>query len=293
MPLDLLLLLMVFIWGANFSVVKLALRDFPEFSFNAVRLIVSSAIFFALIVRQRRQAGELPVSGWLARADWPRVALLGALGHFVYQLCFVAGVARTSVANGSLIFGCTPVTVALMASAAGHEKIPLARWAGVFLSLTGLYVLVGHRTTWSLTSLAGDALVVGGMLCWSAYSVLSQPLLQRYSPVMLTGTAMMIGSALYVGAAVPSLLQTDWGAISASSWVLTLASSTLALAFAYVIWYTGVQRLGSSRTAIYSNLTPIFAMVVATLWLGEPVGRSQIVGAAAILAGVFITRRVR
>lgn len=293
MSLDVLLILMVFIWGANFSVVKYALRDFPELSFNALRLIVASAIFLALIARRPPDGGSPGRHALfsLDRADWRRLIVLGIIGHFIYQLCFLAGVARTSVANGALIFGCTPVTVALLASAVGHERVPAARWAGVLLSLTGLYVLLGHRATWSPTSLVGDALIFGGMLCWSVYSVASQPLLKRESPIVVTGLSMMIGSVLYVAFALPALARTEWSAISALSWTLMVSSAVFALAFAYVIWYTGVQRLGSSRTAIYSNLTPIFAMVIAWLWLGEPISSSQLLGATAILAGVFVTRR--
>jgi len=67
-------------------------------------------------------------------------------------------------------------------------------------------------------------------------------------------------------------------------------SSTFCLVLAYVIWYTGVQRLGATRTSAYSNLTPIAAMAVAWWWLGETVTVGQSVGAAAILGGVFMTR---
>jgi drug/metabolite transporter (DMT)-like permease len=105
--------------------------------------------------------------------------------------------------------------------------------------------------------------------------------------------SMMIGTVLYVALAVPALIDTKWHAISAASWILMVFSAVFALAVAYVIWYTGVQRIGSSRTAIYSNLTPIFAMVVAALWLGEPITREQVLGAVAILAGVFVTRSAR
>ncbi len=45
--LDVLLLLMILIWGTNFSVVKVALRDFPEIPFNATRLAVATAVFLA------------------------------------------------------------------------------------------------------------------------------------------------------------------------------------------------------------------------------------------------------
>ena len=68
------------------------------------------------------------------------------------------------------------------------------------------------------------------------------------------------------------------------------ASSLVCLVFAYVVWYTGVQQLGATRTSAYSNLTPMAAIAVGRLWMGEPLTAVQIVGAAAILGGVFLTR---
>ena len=53
------------------------------------------------------------------------------------------------------------------------------------------------------------------------------------------------------------------------------ASSLLALALSYMVWYTAVQRIGSARTAVYSNLTPIVAMIVAAVWLGERITASS------------------
>jgi drug/metabolite transporter (DMT)-like permease len=288
MSLDILLLLMVVIWGANFSVVKYALRDFPELPFNALRLLVASALFLALIRWRRTKARP---RNPLTPADWRRIVVLSLVGHFVYQLCFLAGVARTSVANSSLIFGCTPVTVALMASVAGHERIATVRWIGAALSLAGLYVLIGREAVWSLTSLAGDLLIFGGMLCWSLYSVMSRAVLERHSPLTVTGLSMAIGAGLYTVIALPALSATEWRTISLTSWALMTSSAVFALGVAYVIWYTGVQRIGSSRTAIYSNLTPLVAMLVAWVWLGEPIGRTEIAGAAAILGGVARGRR--
>jgi drug/metabolite transporter (DMT)-like permease len=285
--LDLLLLLMIVIWGSNFSVIKSALRDFPEVSFNAMRLGLASAVFLLVI---GLRAGRGTPAAPLTRAEWQRVALLGLVGHLLYQLCFLAGVARTSVANAALIFGCTPVMVAVLASFAGHEKLTRPQWIGAALSLAGVYAIVGRRAAISSATLAGDALVFAGMVCWSLYSVVAQPLLRRHSPLVITGYSMTIGALLYVAIGVPAFLRTDWGGISVTSWVLMAASSLLALAFAYMVWYTAVQRIGSARTALYSNFTPIVAMAVGAIWLREPIVRLQVLGAALILAGVFVTR---
>jgi drug/metabolite transporter (DMT)-like permease len=283
--LDALLVLVIVVWGANLSVIKVALREFPAQSFNALRMIIAAGLFLAVIAR--RPPGERRL---IDRSDWLRVLFLGVVGGTLYQLFFLQGVPRTSVANAGLIFGLSPVVISLMSAAVGHERLPWTRWAGGALSVLGLYFVVGGGPALSMTSLLGDGLVFLGMLCWAVYSVASRPLLGRYSPTVLTAWATVVGAALYVAVCVPVLRATNWDAVSPWSWFLMTASSVFCLVLAYVIWYTGVQRLGATRTAAYSNLTPIAAIAVGWLWLGEPITVAQAVGAAAILGGVFLTR---
>lgn len=285
--LDFLLLLMILIWGTNFSVVKVALRDFPEIPFNATRLAVATAIFLAAIRWTRDDARPRPP---VTRTDWIQLLFLGLVGTFLYQLCFVAGVRRTSVGNGSLIVGTSPIVIALMSAVAGHERISLLRWAGVFMALVGLYFVVGKGVEFSPQTLRGDVLMLGGVLCWATYSVASQPILKRHSPLVVIGLTFSIGAACYVVMMVPSLMEVNWGEVSRFSWFLMVASALLALNLSYWIWYTGLKRLGGSRTSVYSYLTPIVAMIVAAIWLGEPISSNQIAGAAAIFAGLLITR---
>ena len=53
-----------------------------------------------------------------------------------------------------------------------------------------------------------------------------------------------------------------------------------------------MQRIGSSQTAIYSNLIPVRAAVgTAAVWLGEPVDRWKTIGAALIIVGLVVERR--
>ena len=285
--LDLLLLLMIVIWGSNFSVVKVALRDFPEVPFNAMRLILGSAVFLAVLRATRDPAKPRPP---LTRSDVLQLVFLGLVGTFLYQLCFVGGVRRTSVGNGSLIVGISPIVIALMSAVAGHEHIRPMRWAGVVMAMLGLYFVVGHGVNFSAQTLRGDLLMLGGVLCWSVYSVASQPILKRHSALVVIGLTFSIGAATYVLTMIPILVDVQWGTVSGFSWFLMAASALLALNLSYWIWYTGLKRLGGSRTSVYSYLTPIVAMVVAALWLGEPISGNQVAGATAILAGLLITR---
>jgi drug/metabolite transporter (DMT)-like permease len=75
-----------------------------------------------------------------------------------------------------------------------------------------------------------------------------------------------------------------------AGWLGLLYSAVFALVVSYLIWYTAVQRVGNSRTSIYSNVVPLVAISVAALVLGESIALRQILGAAAILGGVAVTR---
>jgi drug/metabolite transporter (DMT)-like permease len=284
--LDVALLFMTLVWGSNFSLIKVALRQMPELGFNGLRMALGS-LLLAGIIHQRH--GVRAVAAPLERRDWIGLIALGVIGHFGYQLLFMAGVARTSVANSSLVFGCTPVTVALLSSWLGHERITRLRWAGVILALAGIYLVVGQANQQG-ASLAGDLLILGAMLCWAAYTVWSRSLLTRHSPLVVTGFTMTIGSALYAPLGVPSLLRLDWTGVSWWAWALLAYSAVFALVVAYLIWYTAVQRVGNTRTSIYSNVVPLVAMAVAAIVLGEPITARKMAGAVAILGGVALTR---
>jgi drug/metabolite transporter (DMT)-like permease len=74
------------------------------------------------------------------------------------------------------------------------------------------------------------------------------------------------------------------------TWFTLVYSALFALCVAYTIWYAAVREIGSARTSIYSNLVPIVAMLTAVVFLGESLGPRKIIGAAAVLAGVALTR---
>jgi drug/metabolite transporter (DMT)-like permease len=279
---DALLLLMVVIWGSNYSIVKFAFRELPPFVFNGLRMVVASAVFLALIAA----AGAIRVS----RRELAALAGLALVGHFAYQICFIGGLARTSVANSSLIVGCSPVTVVLLSALAGHERVRRWQWAGIALSVAGVYLVVGRGASMSEGSLAGDLLTVGAIVSWGVYTVAARPLLARHSALVVTGYSMAIGTLLYLPLALPGMARLAWREVNASTWIATVLSGLLALSVAYWIWYIAVQRIGNARTAVYSNMIPVVAMIVAVAWLGEPVHLPKALGALAILGGVALTR---
>ena len=288
--LDAWLLLMAFFWGSNFTVIKAALREMPGPAFNGLRMVLASLVFLALI---SWRDGLVRSVRAIPQRDWLPILGLSVLGHGLYQYLFLGGVARTSASNSALIFGCTPITVSLLSAWLGHERPGWTRWAGTALSLTGIYFVVGQGARQGTSSLVGDAMIFGAMLCWAGYTVGTKPLLSRYSPIVITGLTMALGTAVYAPGALLWLRDVDLGRVSASAWAGIVYSALFSLVAAYVIWYTAVHKLGGGRTSMYSNIVPMVAMTVAALVLGEPLTTTKLLGAAAILSGVALTRLER
>jgi drug/metabolite transporter (DMT)-like permease len=296
---DALLLLMIVIWGTNYSIVKHAFRELDPQAFNAGRMAIASVVFLALILVVRRAggrpehvraAGIFYTPAPITRSDWLWLAGLGVVGHSIYQYFFIGGLARTSVANSSLMLGATPVVIAVSSAALGQERITTLHWVGALLSVAGIATVVGSGAQFGGGHLIGDLMMLVAVACWATYTLASRHLMARHSPVGVTGLSMIIGSVLYLALTNARVRATDWSALSAGTWLALVYSALFALCVAYTIWYAAVREIGSARTSIYSNLIPIVAMITAVVFLDEAVGVTKIVGAAAVIVGVALTR---
>jgi drug/metabolite transporter (DMT)-like permease len=142
------------------------------------------------------------------------------------------------------------------------------------------------------SQLLGDVLMVVVTMTWALYTVFSQRLLRRYPPVKLNALTMPIGTAALLIVAGPSLAATapTLPGLPPLFWVVLAGSGLLAVSASYIIWYKGLQKLGATRTAVYSNLVPVLAAIISFLVLGEPLGWQFWTGMALVLAGVSLTR---
>jgi drug/metabolite transporter (DMT)-like permease len=290
---DALLLLMTVIWGTNYAIVKSTFGDIDPLAFNALRLTLASAVFLGAMVSARRLrlgAGVFFTPARVTRRDWLALAGLGLVGHTIYQYCFIAGLARTSVANSALLMAATPIAVALLTAAVGQDRVGGRHWLGTALSVVGIYVVIGHGARLSGESAPGDLLVAIGVVCWAIYTVGARPLMLRHSPVGVTGLSMSVGTLFYVPLMWRHLARLAWSGVSLRTWAILVYSTLFAICIAYTIWYAAVREIGTARTSVYSNLTPIVAMAFAVFWIGEPLSAVKIAGAALVLLGVALTR---
>jgi len=275
---------MVLVWGVNFAVVKHALGTFDPLAFNTLRFVIASALVFAVL----RAQGAL---GLPERRDLPRVVVLGLLGNVVYQMCFILGLDRTRAGHASVILALTPILTAFLSMLTGHERPGARTWGGASLSIAGIALVSSAAIRLEgREALVGDVILVTACVSWALYTVGARPLVRRYGAVRTTAWTLWIGAIGLVALGTPALLRQDWAVLDAGAWGGLAFSATFAIGLAYLIWYRGVERIGNTRTAIFSNLTPIVALAASALLLRELPSALALLGAALTLGGVMIVR---
>jgi drug/metabolite transporter (DMT)-like permease len=281
---DVLLLMMAAIWGANFVVVKYATHIFSPVAFTGLRVGVAALFLLGFALARGGFS--------LSRRDVIQLLFLGVIGNGIYQLLFVHGVARTRAGNASLIVGAAPAFIALVARARGMERVKRMTLFGIALSIIGvaLVILGSARSAEGQTTLLGSVLVFLGVLAWTLYTILLQPYTERIDVIQLSAITLVGGAIPLVVASMPALVATDWSAVGPGGWLAVFYSSVISMGVAYFFWYRGLRVLGPTRTAVYSNLQPIVALLVAWAILGEIPTIFQGVGTVTIIAGVLLTR---
>ena len=282
-----LLVLAATIWGVNYSVVKIGTRLMSPLAFNAVRIPLAASLLLVAMFATRQR---LP-----ARRDLVALLALGAFGNGLYQVLFIEGVARTRAGTAALILAAAPAFVALIGHAGGVERLTRRRFIGITVSLLGITLLVlGARN--SAGSSNGDSMLLGSVLtlaaclCWSTYTVLLKPYTERVNGLTISAVTTTAGGVSLQFVSFGAVARTTWRSVTVGAWSALVFSALFSIALAYFIWYRGIRVLGPTRTAMYNNLMPAIALLVAWITLGETPTIAQILGTVAIMAGIRLTR---
>jgi drug/metabolite transporter (DMT)-like permease len=277
---------MALMWAINFSVIKYGTRFVEPLAYNGTRIALAALTsLVALFIWQRRHGERTAYAA--------RLFLLGMLGHGIYQYFFIQGLSRTRVATSVLLMASTPAAIAMLGRARGVDRIAAKGWFGIALQLSGVAVLLigtGATRTGS-DSLAGALLILGGVLAWAVYAVMLKPISGGEASWLEVMAYTLCGGAfvaLIVG--MPGILRAEWSAAPLALWPAIVYSGIGALFIATAFWYVGLRRLGPTRTSMYSNLQPLFAMAIAWAALGEIPTQWQTIGALLIMSGLLLAR---
>ncbi len=275
---------MAVIWGVNFSVMKYGTQVMEPIVYNDLRMLLGCLVLLALALSRTDRRASV--------ADRWKLMGLGVLGHCVYQLLFVYGLSLTRAGTASLVVAASPAVVALVARGSGQERLPRRALSGIALSIAGVVlVLGGSISADGALHLVGDLMILAAVVVWAFYTTGLVPLTQRASSIEVAAWTLVGGVLPLTLLAVPSLAAVAWSEVTWLTWGAVAYSGLLAMVAAYLVWYRGVREIGPTRTAMFANLQPIVAVLIAWALLGEVPTLFQAAGAAAVIGGLYLARR--
>ncbi|NPV69042.1 MAG: EamA family transporter [Firmicutes bacterium] len=272
-------------WGMNHVILKHTLGNMQPLALNSVRLSVGSVVLLSMLWLIERDLRVQP-------SDLKWFIATGLVGHTLYQYLFIQGLNLTLAGKTSVILATMPAFVAFITQYMGRESYTMRAWSGIMISLAGVLLVTtgGRGVDMAQGTLAGDLLIVGATLCWSLYTVLMKPLLGGYSVLKATALTMAMGTGPLVLLSVPALQRQDWVSVTPLSWGALSFSALVPISLGYILWSWGVKRIGSARTAVYQNISPVIASIGGLMFLGERWVLVQMLGAILIVAGVTQVR---
>ncbi len=268
------------LWSSGFLFMKLAVAVSPWLVSASRASIAAAAIAGWLLLR-----GRSPLPRPEERMPW---LVLGTLNGWLPNVLTAYAVAQIAAGFASMIQASGPIMVAIISHFAfAEERLTARRVAGVGVGFLGMAVLIGPPALdWN----SGGALGIGAMLwvslCYALGNVFARNL-KHIEPVRLalgqqtvSALVSVVLTGAFVGAAaVPSFID---------NWAALLALGLIGTALPITIFMSLIQRAGPTRAAMIGYLMPVWATLLAMIFLGESVGLREVAGGAIVLAGVWV-----
>ncbi|MGN6871059.1 MAG: DMT family transporter [Solirubrobacteraceae bacterium] len=262
------------LWGLNVPLTKLALGWLGPGWLTVARFLVAAPILGVIGRRGLRQALT------------PAILASGAIGFGAVILLQNAGIERTSVSHAAMIVGAIPVLVALITAGLGDAATRPLTWAGYAVALMGIAFVAGAGGGGA--SPRGDLLVLCSAVL-SAGTIAIQPRLLAGRDAAAVTAIQFAGGALV---ALPVALVAGGVPHGPTAIVPAVALAALALAgtpLPFWLFAFGQARVPAELAGAFLNLEPVVGAAVGWLALGEPAGIGQLIGVAAVLAGIAMS----
>jgi drug/metabolite transporter (DMT)-like permease len=223
--------------------------------------------------------------------DLPLLVLLGAIFFAVFPVTFNASLRLIEASRGALLLATIPLWSALLARIARSERLAPRQVVGVLISLAGVGLALAERGVGGqggLGTLAGDALMLVTALCGAAYGVLAQRAFARYAALTVTAYAMVLGTLLLLPAAVAEGLVGVLPQLDRQTVALLVFLGVFGGALGFFLWTFALTRLTPTQVAVYINLNPLVAILLAAVLLAERLTIVFAMGFGAVLVGVLL-----
>jgi drug/metabolite transporter (DMT)-like permease len=275
-------------FAINLSTVKYLTGNhyMQPFGMNVIRVGVSTALFWLLFLFFKPQQK-------ISRSDMPRFLLCALTGVAINQMLFLKGLSLTYSIHAVLLMLTTPILITIIAAWLLKEKINGYKIAGLALGVSGAVILITARESTGSGEqvLLGDLLIIVNAISYTFYFILVKPLMQKYQPVQVIRTVFTHGLWMILPFGWVEFNAIAWQEFSHTAWLCIFLLTICGTFLAYLFNVYGIKVLGAGVAGSYIYLQPVFAAIIATLFLQENLAFYKLLAAALIFSGVYLCNK--
>jgi drug/metabolite transporter (DMT)-like permease len=280
------LVVLAFLWGSNWPVMKVVLGEMPVLTFRTLCLLGSGPALLAI-----------------ARARGEKVRLArGALGPMIaisffnittwYLLC-AFGVVLMEAGRAAIIAYTMPILALVPSWLVLGERPTLFGVLGFVLGAVALVMLIAPAAAAIGTAPTGPLLMLAGAGCWAIGTVLIKRLRPAMSTLQFTGWQMIIGG-------VPIVLATPFvddlsqlARLDLTVVLLTLYAIVIPMTFGQFLWLRIIDLLPVTVATFGALAVPVVGVLSSALFLGEKVHGTDVVALLLVVSalGLILYRR--
>jgi drug/metabolite transporter (DMT)-like permease len=277
----LLLVLITFIWGSTFVVVKDSLNNASPLFYNAVRMTVAAVLLAAIFHRQLTTiTREVAIAG----------IVIGTLLWIGYE-CQTAGLKFTTPSKSAFLTGISVVLVPVFLALFWRRHVNHWTLAGVGAAFVGLYLLtVPSSSGGSLFASVnrGDLLTLGCAVAFAFQIIYLGRSAQRF-PFAQIVVLEIAACAVWMWISIPVFERAAFMRFSPAMVMSLAVTALLGTVAAFIVQGWAQQFTPPTHTALIFALEPVFAGLTSFFIVHERLGIRGGLGAALILAGVLIS----
>ena len=282
----------MFLWGGSFVLTKHLLIDFNPITIIFIRSAIASLVFAVFCIMVYKKEFKI------AKKDFKYFVGLVFFEPFLYFLFETYSLQLCDASVVSVIIATIPLFVALMAVFVFKEKLSALNFFGIFLSISGIVIMLWRNFIHVDFSLLGVLLAFGAVLSTIGYTYFIKKLTLYYSPIIIITWQNILGLVAFFplvfivnDAETVALQYRALGDMQNLSFMLMLA--ILCSAVAFILYVDAMRVMGLARTNIFVNLIPVVTAIIAFFVLREDITLPKVVGITFVILGIFLVQRKR
>ncbi len=270
----------ILLWASSFAAVRASLQAFTPGHIALFRFLIASVLLAVFTLMTRIKLPELK--------DIPVIFLLGFVGIAAFHTAQNYGQVTVTAGSAAMIVSSVPIFTAMLATIFLGEKLKLWGWLGIFISFLGVFLIaLGERE--GIKFDPGVFILLLAAIAAATYFVLQKPYLIRYSALQLV-TYIIWAGTLFLLVFTPGLIEEVTSAPIEAT-IATIYLGIFPSAVAYVTWSYALSRAPASIVASFLYLQPVFAVIIAFIWLNEIPVLISIIGGVVTILGVFLVNK--